>query len=116
MIQISILSFFIVVQPGGSLFNIEHSNQGLITFPGGVPLVTKGFYLNILSFNITKVPFSSLKNICSKIHCTGGKQAGGIGVSGSTVENDKAVAQVLISSVGDRRRCCDHNEDEVGDG
>merc|ERR1719191_996511 len=51
-------------QPGGSLFNIEHSNQGLITFPGGVPLLTKD-----------------------------GKQAGGIGVSGSTVENDKAVAQ-----------------------
>merc|ERR1712203_1160138 len=25
-------------QPGGSLFNIEHSNQGLITFPGGIPL------------------------------------------------------------------------------
>ena len=52
--------FFTHFQPGGSLFNIEHSNQGLITFPGGVPLVTKGFYLNILSFNITKVPFSSL--------------------------------------------------------
>merc|ERR1712050_128336 len=53
-------------QPGGSLFNIEHSNQGLITFPGGVPLLTKD-----------------------------GKQAGGIGVSGSTVENDKAVAQAV---------------------
>src|SRR5262249_10428941 len=25
-------------QPGGSLYNIEHSNGGLITFPGGVPL------------------------------------------------------------------------------
>ena len=25
-------------QPGGSLFNIEHSNNGLITFPGGIPL------------------------------------------------------------------------------
>ena len=49
---------------------------------------------------------------------TGGKQAGGIGVSGSTVENDKAVAQVLISSVGDLDEDdnCDHNEDEVGDG
>jgi uncharacterized protein GlcG (DUF336 family) len=23
-------------QPGGSLYNIEHSNGGLITFPGGV--------------------------------------------------------------------------------
>ena len=25
-------------QPGGALFNIEHSNGGLITFPGGIPL------------------------------------------------------------------------------
>ena len=25
-------------QPGGSLFNIEHSNGGLISFPGGVPI------------------------------------------------------------------------------
>merc|ERR1711962_696540 len=55
-------------QPGGSLFNIEHSNQGLITFPGGVPLITRD-----------------------------GKQAGGIGVSGSTVEDDKAVAQAAAA-------------------
>jgi len=55
-------------QPGGSLFNIEHSNQGLITFPGGVPLITKD-----------------------------GKQAGGIGVSGSTVDNDKAVAKAVAA-------------------
>jgi uncharacterized protein GlcG (DUF336 family) len=26
-------------QPGGSLFGIEHSNDGLITFPGGLPIV-----------------------------------------------------------------------------
>jgi uncharacterized protein GlcG (DUF336 family) len=25
-------------QPGGALFNIEHSNGGLITFPGGIPI------------------------------------------------------------------------------
>ena len=25
-------------QPGGPLFGIEHSNEGLITFPGGVPI------------------------------------------------------------------------------
>lgn len=25
-------------QPGGPLFGIEHSNGGLITFPGGIPL------------------------------------------------------------------------------
>ena len=50
-------------QPGGPLYGIEHSNDGLITFPGGVPL----------------------KN--SK-----GEVVGAIGVSGSTVENDHAVA------------------------
>lgn len=51
-------------QPGGSLYNIEHSNGGLITFPGGIPL----------------------KN-------SDGKIIGAIGVSGSTVENDHTVAQ-----------------------
>ncbi len=50
-------------QPGGSLYNIEHSNGGLITFPGGVPLQNAN-----------------------------GAVVGGIGVSGSTVENDHAVA------------------------
>ena len=51
-------------QPGGSLFNIEHSNGGLITFPGGVPI----------------------KNGSGEI-------IGAIGVSGSSVENDHAVAE-----------------------
>ncbi len=50
-------------QPGGPLFNIEHSNNGLITFPGGLPL----------------------KN-------SAGEVIGGIGVSGSSVEDDHAVA------------------------
>jgi uncharacterized protein GlcG (DUF336 family) len=50
-------------QPGGPLYGIEHSNGGLITFPGGVPL----------------------KN-------SQGEVIGAIGVSGSTVENDHAVA------------------------
>jgi uncharacterized protein GlcG (DUF336 family) len=50
-------------QPGGPLYNIEHSNDGLITFPGGLPL----------------------KN-------SAGEVIGGIGVSGSTVEDDHAVA------------------------
>lgn len=50
-------------QPGGSLYNIEHSNGGLITFPGGVPLTNAN-----------------------------GVVIGGIGVSGSTVENDHACA------------------------
>ena len=51
-------------QPGGSLYNIEHSNDGLISFPGGIPL----------------------KN-------SGGEVIGAIGVSGSTVEDDHAVAE-----------------------
>lgn len=50
-------------QPGGSLYNIEHSNGGLITFPGGVPLTNAN-----------------------------GVVVGGIGVSGSIVENDHACA------------------------
>src|SRR5215216_3065534 len=51
-------------QPGGSLYNIEHSNSGLITFPGGIPL----------------------KNAAGEV-------IGAIGVSGSTVENDHTVAE-----------------------
>ncbi len=49
-------------QPGGSLYNIEVSNGGLISFPGGVPL-TQGDVV-----------------------------IGAIGVSGSSVENDRQVA------------------------
>lgn len=51
-------------QPGGPLFNIEHSNGGLITFPGGVP-----------------------------IQDGNGRIIGAVGVSGSTVQNDHAVAE-----------------------
>ncbi len=52
-----------LTQPGGSLYNIEHSNGGLITFPGGLPLKDAD-----------------------------GTVIGAIGVSGSLVENDLAVA------------------------
>ncbi len=58
-------------QPGGSLYNIEHSNDGLITFPGGVPI----------------------KN-------SAGEVIGAIGVSGNTVENDHAVAMAGTESIG----------------
>ncbi len=57
-------------QPGGSLYNIEHSNNGLITFPGGV---------------------------CIKD--ADGNIIGAIGVSGSAVENDHAVASAGASAV-----------------
>jgi uncharacterized protein GlcG (DUF336 family) len=58
-------------QPGGSLFGIEHSNGGLITFPGGVPIRNKA-----------------------------GVVIGAIGVSGSAVENDHAVAEAGAAAVG----------------
>lgn len=57
-------------QPGGSLYNIEHSKGGLITFPGGIPI----------------------KNAAGEI-------IGAIGVSGDTVENDHAVAQAGADAV-----------------
>jgi uncharacterized protein GlcG (DUF336 family) len=57
-------------QPSGPLYNIEVSNGGLITFPGGVPL----------------------KNASGEI-------IGAIGVSGSTVENDHTVAVAGASAL-----------------
>jgi len=56
-------------QPGGSLYNIEHSNGGLITFPGGMPV----------------------KN-------AEGQVIGAIGVSGSSVENDHIVAEAGVAA------------------
>ena len=51
-------------QPGGPLYQIEVSNGGLISFPGGIPLKDGS-----------------------------GKIIGAIGVSGDSVENDHTVAQ-----------------------
>jgi uncharacterized protein GlcG (DUF336 family) len=56
-------------QPGGPLYNIEVSNGGLITFPGGLPITI------------------------------GGAVVGAIGVSGSTVEDDHAVAAAGVDAV-----------------
>ena len=56
-------------QPGGALFNIEHSNGGLITFPGGMPIRQ------------------------------GDTIIGAIGVSGSTVENDHTVAAAGAAAI-----------------
>ncbi len=56
-------------QPGGALFNIEHSNGGLITFPGGIPIRQ------------------------------GDTVIGAIGVSGSSVENDHTVAAAGASAI-----------------
>jgi len=57
-------------QPDCPLYNIDHSNGGLISFPGGVPL----------------------KN-------ANGEVIGAIGVSGSTVEDDHAVAEAGLSAI-----------------
>merc|ERR1711892_446726 len=56
-------------QPGGDLFNIEHSNSGLITFPGGIPL-----------------------------NGSSGALVGAVGVSGSSVVNDKIVAEAALEA------------------
>lgn len=57
-------------QPGGSLYNIEHSNAGLISFPGGIPI----------------------RNHSDEI-------IGAIGVSGNTVENDHIVAEAGMQAI-----------------
>lgn len=56
-------------QPGGSLYNIEVSNGGLITFPGGIPIT-----------NAT------------------GEIVGAIGVSGGSVEQDHEVATAGVEA------------------
>ena len=56
-------------QPGGSLFGIEHSNGGLISFPGGLPITNAD-----------------------------GDVIGAVGVSGSTVEDDHAVAEAGVAA------------------
>jgi len=57
-------------QPAGPLYQIEVSNGGLITFPGGVP-----------------------------IRNAEGRIIGAVGVSGSTVENDHRVAEAGATAV-----------------
>merc|ERR1712147_59358 len=56
-------------QPGKPLYGVEHSNGGLITFPGGVPI---------------KDPQGEL--------------VGSVGVSGGSVEQDLQVAQAAASA------------------
>jgi uncharacterized protein GlcG (DUF336 family) len=57
--------------PGRPLYGIEQSNDGLITFPGGLPIVDEAGIL-----------------------------IGAIGVSGDTVENDHQVAQAGVNVAG----------------
>ena len=57
-------------QPGGPLYNIEVSNGGLISFPGGIPLKTAN-----------------------------GTILGAIGASGTTVEKDHTIAQAGVDAL-----------------
>lgn len=59
-----------LTQPGGAIYNIEHSNGGLITFPGGVPI----------------------KNGKGEI-------IGAIGVSGGTIDDDHEAATAGAEAV-----------------
>ena len=58
-----------MVQPGEQLYHMEFSNDGLITFPGGIPLKLDD-----------------------------GTVIGAVGVSGSTVDNDQKVAEAGVEA------------------
>ena len=59
-----------LTQPGGVIYNIVHSNAGLITFPGGFPIKNKN-----------------------------GNIIGAIGVSGGTIEQDRDIANAGAQSI-----------------
>ncbi|MEM1356769.1 MAG: heme-binding protein [Bacteroidota bacterium] len=59
-----------ITQPGAAIYNIEHSNGGLITFPGGVPIKDKE-----------------------------GIIIGAIGISGGTIEQDHQIASAAANSI-----------------
>jgi hypothetical protein len=65
-------------QPGKPLYGIEHSNGGLITFPGGLPIIQNG------------------------------ELFGAIGVSGSSVENDHKVAVAGCKVLGESQLADHH--------
>lgn len=52
-----------LTQPGGIIYNIELTNNGLVSFPGGIPIKNKD-----------------------------GKIIGAIGISGGTIEQDREIA------------------------
>ena len=60
--------------PGQAVYGLEHSNGGLITFPGGVP-----------------------------IRNGSGEFIGSIGVSGGTVEDDLVVAKAAAKAVAEHK-------------
>ncbi|MBB4661957.1 GlcG/HbpS family heme-binding protein [Conexibacter arvalis] len=60
-----------VTQPGQPLYGLEHTNGGLVTFAGGVPLIGRG-----------------------------GEPVGAIGVSAGSVEQDQEVAEAGAAAFG----------------
>lgn len=59
-----------ITQPGGAIYQIEHSNDGLITFPGGVPIRNKD-----------------------------GVIIGAIGISGGSIDQDHEIASGAVESI-----------------
>ena len=59
-----------IAQPGGDIYHIEHSNGGLITFPGGIPIKNKE-----------------------------GIIIGAIGISGGSIEQDHHIASKAAESI-----------------
>jgi uncharacterized protein GlcG (DUF336 family) len=71
MVQAPTAALGELVQPGAPLYGAENSNGGLITFAGGLPIMGSA-----------------------------GTVIGAIGVSGSTVEDDQAVAEAGLAVLG----------------
>ncbi|GAA4946815.1 heme-binding protein [Algibacter agarivorans] len=61
-----------LTQPGGIIYNIELTNGGLVSFPGGLPIKNKD-----------------------------GKIIGAIGVSGGTIDQDRAIATAGAKAIID---------------
>ena len=59
-----------LTQPGGIIYNIELTNNGLVSFPGGIPIKNEQ-----------------------------GKIIGAIGVSGGTIEQDHEIASVGANAI-----------------
>ncbi|MDO6817544.1 heme-binding protein [Zobellia sp. 1_MG-2023] len=59
-----------LTQPGGIIYNIELTNNGLVSFPGGIPIKNEQ-----------------------------GKIIGAIGVSGGTIEQDHKIASVGANAI-----------------
>jgi uncharacterized protein GlcG (DUF336 family) len=59
-----------LVQPGGPIYGIENTNDGLVVFGGGLPVYVGGFFV------------------------------GAVGVSGGSTDQDVSVATAGVRSVG----------------